>query len=119
MATRASFQDLADKLINQTFADFRDTAVFDLLGEFDYDTQTAPIDDTTTTKGIRLEYTKSQFDRESVQVGDYKIVLEQQPITFDVRADNVNLTFNGKAVSIINVSEDAARAALTLQVRDK
>ena len=119
MATRASFQALASNLINNTFADFRDVAVFELIGELDYDTQIAPIESTTTTKGIRLEYNKTQFDGSSIQAGDYKIVLEQQPINFDVRADNVKMSFNGKDVSIINVSEDAARAVLTLQVRDK
>lgn len=119
MATRASFQALASNLINNTFADFRDTAVFNLMGDQDYDTQITPILSTTTTKGIRLEYSKTKFEGSSIQEGDYKIVLEQQPIDFDVRADNVKMTFNGKAVSIISVTEDAARAALTLQVRDK
>lgn len=119
MATRASFQALANNLINNTFEDFRDTAVFNMVGEFDYDTQTTTIEITTTTKGIRLEYNKNQFDGSSIQQGDYKILFEQQSIEFDVRADNVNLTFNGKEVSIISVSEDAARAVLTLQVRDK
>lgn len=119
MATRASFQNLANKLINNTFSDFRDTAVFELVGEQDYDTQIAPIESTTTTTGIRLEYNKTQFDNQSIQSGDYKVVLEQQPIDFDVRADNVNLTFNSKAVEIISVVEDAARAVYTLQVRDK
>ena len=119
MATRASFQRLTSNLINKTFADFRDVAVFELTGTADYDTQTTPILNTTTTKGIRLEYSKTQFQGSSIQEGDYKIVLEQQSIDFDVRADNVKMTFNGKAVSIISVSEDAARAALTLQVKDK
>ena len=119
MATRASFQNLASKLINQTFGDFRDPVVFDLMGEVNYSTQVAPIDSTTTTKGIRLEYTKSQFGGQSVEVGDYKVLVEQQTVDFDVRADNVNMVFNGKAVSIINVGEDAARAVYTLQVRDK
>jgi len=118
MATRASFQALADKLINQTFADFRDEVVFNQMGTFDYDLQTTPILDTSVLQGIRLEFAKSQFDGQSVQVGDYKIVLEQQLVDFDVRADNVNMTFNGKDVSIINISEDAARAALFIQVRD-
>lgn len=118
MATRASFQTLANKLINQTFADFRDDVVFQQMGTFDYDSQTTPVIATSTLKGIRLEFSASQFDGQSVQVGDYKIVLEQQLVNFDVRADNVNMTFNGKDVSIINISEDAARAALFIQVRD-
>ena len=118
MATRASFQALADKLINQTFSDFRDDVVFSLMGAFDYDSQTTPVTATSTIKGIRLEFDKTQFDGQSIQQGDYKIVVEQQKVVFDVRADNVKMTFNGKNVSIVSVSEDAARAALFIQVRD-
>ena len=55
MATRSSFQTLADKLINQTFADFRDEVVFNQMGTFDYGLQTTPILDTSVLQGIRLE----------------------------------------------------------------
>lgn len=119
MANRASFQSLANKLINQTFADFRDDVVFEKIGAIDYETQVSTIESTTTTKGIRLEYAKSQFNGQSIEAGDYRVLVEQQTVDFDVRADNVKMTFNSKPVSIINISEDAARAVYTLQVRDK
>ena len=119
MATRASFQALASKLINNTFADFRDVILLSQVGEFDYDTQLETIAATDTTKGIRLEYSKTEFDGANIQVGDYKVIMEQQGLNTDVRADNTNMTFNGVEVSIISVSEDAARAVYTLQVRDK
>lgn len=118
MATRKSFQALADKLINQTFSDFRDDVVFQQMGDLDYDSQTTPVLATSLVKGVRLNFDKSQFDGQSIQQGDYKIVVEQQLVDFDVRADNVKMTFNSKDVSIINISEDAARAALFIQVRD-
>ena len=118
MATRGSFQALADKLINKTFSDFRDDVVFELTGSFDYDTQTTPVLLTSKLKGIRLEFNKSRFDGQSVQQGDYKVVVEQQRVAFDVRSDNVNMTFNNKNVSVIDVEEDAARAALFIHVRD-
>ena len=118
MATRASFQGLAGNLINSTFADFRDPIILNQMGEADYDTQIAPILNTVNAMGIRLEFDKSQFNNSSIEVGDYKIILEQQPVDFDVRADNVKMIFNGKNVSIIDVTEDAARAVLTIQARD-
>lgn len=121
MATRASFQKLADKLINSTFADFRDPVTLSQVGEIDYDNQDTPVDDITsdTTKGIRIEFTKHQIDGESVQVGDYQVLVLQQGLTTDVRADDVAMTFNGVDVSIKRVSEDPARAVYTLHVRDK
>ena len=118
MPTRASFQALADKLLNNTFGDFRDIVVFTLIGEVNYDTQTAEATETNNTKGIRIEYLKSQFGS-SIQEGDYMVLVEQQSVTIDVRVDNVNMTFNGKNVSIVSVEEDAARAVYTLQIRDK
>ena len=117
MVSRAGFQSLADKLINKTFADFRDVVVLTEV-EQDYDTQADTIINTDTTKGIRLEFNKSQFDGESVQVRDYKIIMVMQGLTVDIRADNVKMTFNGKAVNIKGVEEDAARAAYALHVAD-
>ena len=118
MATRSSFQALADNLINSTFSDFRDPVELSQV-DFDYDTQSDTVITSDTTKGIRLEFKKAQFDGTSVEMGDYKIVLVQQGLTVDIRADNVKMTFNGKAVQIVQVLEDAARAAYTLHVRDK
>ena len=119
MATRASFQNLANNLINNTFADFRDEVLLSQVGAFDYGSQTETITATDTTKGIRLEYSKTEFDGTNIQIGDYKVVLVQQGLNTDVRSDNTNMTFNGVEVDIISVSEDAARAVYTLQVRDK
>lgn len=117
MPTRAGFQNLANKLINQTFGDFRDPVVLKQV-DSDYDTQQDTIIALDNTYGIRLEYSKNEFNGQSVQIGDYKVIIEQQPLVVDVRADNTVMTFNNKAVDIISVSEDAARAAYTLQVRD-
>jgi len=118
MPTRASFQALADKLNNNTFSDFRDVVTLSQV-DFDYDTQSDNVIASDTTNGIRLEFDKSQFNGSSIQVGDYKIVMVQQGLAVDVRADNVNMTFNGVDVFIVSVSEDAARAVYTLHVRGR
>lgn len=117
MPTRATFQSLANKLINQTFGDFRDPVVLQQVVS-DYETQSDTITAFDNTFGIRLEYSKSEVDGQSIQQGDYRVLIEQQPLVVDVRADNVKMTFNSKAVDIISVSEDAARAVYNLQVRD-
>ena len=118
MATRTSFQALAKNLINKTFGDFRDDITLQEV-EFDNATEIDIIINSDITKGIRIEYSKVQFEGQQIQVGDYKVILEQQGLTVDVRADDVQMTFNNKPVEIISVDEDAARAVYTLQVRDK
>ena len=117
--TRAGFQQLADKLINSTFGDFKLPLTLKTLGNLDYATQTYPVLAEDVTEGIRVEFTKYQFDNASVQVGDYQIVLEKQGLAVDVRSDNTEMTFNGKSVTIKNVEEDAADAVYTLHVKDK
>ena len=118
MATRAGFQRLATNLIDKTFADFRDPVILEQVS-FDNATEVTSTIASDITQGIRLEYMKGQFEGQQIQVGDYKVILKQQGLTVDIRSDDVKMTFNGKAVNIVRVSEDAARAAYTLQVRDK
>jgi hypothetical protein len=118
MADRKSFQNLANRLINVTFGGFRDDVILEKVGAVNYANQSESITSTVNTKGIRIEYSKSQFGGSLVQIGDYMVIVEQQSVDFDVTVDNVKMTFNGKAVNVINVTEDAARAVLTMQVRD-
>lgn len=117
MSTRASFQSLASNLVNDTFSDFRDSVTIEKK-EFDYETQTDTVLFSIQSKGIRLNFSKSQFNSDSVQQGDYKIVMVQNDIGQDITIGDVSMNFNGKDVQIINISEDAARAAYTFHVRD-
>jgi hypothetical protein len=119
MVTRVDFQQLASNLINNVFGDFRDDVVLTQLGTFDYDTQGTTGDIVNNTKGIRTEFDKTQIDGQKVQVGDFRILVLQQSITVDVRADNTAMTFNGVPVSIEFVSEDSAQAIYTIQARVK
>lgn len=118
MATREDFQNLASGLINDTFSDFRDPLTLEGV-EFGYDTQANTVLFTVQTTGIRLEFDKTQFDSNSVEQGDYKVVMVQQESTQDITIGDVNMNFNGKDVQVVSVSEDAARAAYTFHVRDK
>lgn len=128
MLDPADFQDLANELINETFGEFRGDVIFSELGTYDYETQTAPTVN-TNAKGIRTDYIKSEIDGQKIQQGDYKILVEQQSITVDVRSDNVSMQFKPfptkaipnpvfKSLSIESVGEDAAAAVYTLQVRE-
>lgn len=119
MATEKQFQDMADRLFNVVFGDFKKTALLEQLGDSDYATQITPIVATDNTQGIRIEFDKSEFDGQKIQIGDFQIMILKQGLTVDVRADNVDLTFNGKPVNIINVSDDPANAAHLIQARDK
>jgi len=119
MVTRVDFQNLAAGLINDTFGDFREDIVLTQLGTFDYDTQATTGDVVNNTKGIRIEFDKSQIDGQKIQVGDFKILVLQQSITVDVRSDNTDMTFNGIPVSIEFVPEDSAQAVYTIQARIK
>ena len=119
MVTRATFQGLANKLINNTFGDFRDAVVFTVQGDYNYTAQDAPDGTTVNSFGIRSDYLKSEVDGEKIQTGDYKVLVEQQGLGVDVRADNVEMTFKGVEVTIESVREDSAQAVYTLQVREK
>lgn len=118
MATRAGFQALANKLINKTFADFRDEIVF-TLEQYNYDDDDSTAVETFTTKGIRLNYGKGEFQNQAIQTGDYKIVCYKPGITFDIRTDGVGMTLNGVELDIIAIMEDTAGATYTIQARDK
>jgi len=118
MATRKQFQDMASRLF-VVFGDFKKAVVLQQLGDSDYTNQTTPIIATDNIDGIRIDFDKSEFDGQKIQIGDYQIMILKQGLTVDVRSDNVNLTFDGKAVNIINVSDDPADAAHIIQARDK
>ena len=120
MVTRTTFRSLANKLINQTFGDFRDAIIFTKVGDYDYTTQdTAGDDPAVNAFGIRVDYLKSEVDGKKIQASDYKVLVEQTGLGVDVRADNVEMTFKGVEVTIESVNEDAAQAVYTLQVREK
>ena len=117
MATRAGFKRLADKLINKTFADFRDDIVF-TLEQYNYDTGSEVIE-SVTTKGIRLNYSKGEFQNQAIQTGDYKVICYKPDIDFDIKTDNVGMTLNGVELDIESVIEDTAGATYTIQARAK
>lgn len=127
MASPERFQRLASKLINKTFVKFRGDIIFTELGEWDFQSQTN-IEVNTNAKGIRVDFKKSEFDGQSIQQGDFKLIIEQQSISVNVRSDDIAIQFKQyptkaipnpvfKSLSIESVDEDAAQAVYTLQVR--
>ena len=119
MATPKGFQNLASKLLNKTFVSFQKVVVLTQYGDTDYDTQVASVIATDTTKGTRTEYAASLIDNQNIQQGDYKILVEVQGLNVNVRADNVDMTFDGVAINIVSCSQDAANAVYTIQARAK
>ena len=120
MITRSRYQEIAARLFNQTFGTFKDDVTLAQTGEVDYENQSLPVPDITfdNTEGIRSEYDKSELDGESIQIGDYKVLVLQQGLNTDVRADNVSMTFGGISVNIKSIEEDPAQAMYTIQVRE-
>lgn len=118
MATRAEFQILADELINGAFGDFKLPLLLEQI-ESDYATQSTAVIASDSTEGIKLDYTAREFNGSSIQVGDYQVILEAQGLSVNVRADNVNATFDGVDINIISVQQDTANATYTLQCRAK
>lgn len=119
MATRKSFQALANKLVNQTFGDFRRPLLLENAGVYDPITDTVTGGDTQSFKGIRLEYKQSDFDGQNIKQGDFKIICVAQELLIEVRPDSTSATFDGSPVHVVDVNRDPADAALIFQAREK
>lgn len=118
MASKAGFKRLAKGLINNTFADFRVSCAFELLGDYDPVTESnaAPLSDTILC--IREEFKAYQIDGQIVQVNDFKILAEFDNFTsLSPRTDGVLVTVNGLSCSIISAPLDAADAVYTIHMR--
>ena len=118
MATRAGFKSLANKLINSTFADFREWCTFELLGDYNPVTETNSASTSQTVLCIRQEFNANQKDGNIVQRQDFKILAEFDKFTLlSPRTDGVLVTINGLSNSIVSSTLDAANAVYTIHLR--
>ena len=74
----------------------------------------------TYTTGLARVYgfKVSQYNGESIQVGDRRIGLINENLTVIPKVGGVNCTVNGVSVQILSASTDEAGAVYTLHVRD-
>lgn len=118
MGFKTRMQNLATKLVETTFVDVSGTLVLNQLGEWNQATQSAAISATDTKVAIRNFYTKNEVDGDSIQTGDYRIIVARSGMTVNPKADNVSATFNGVAFNIESVDEDPALARYIIQGRE-
>jgi hypothetical protein len=115
---RSEFVELAAELIGDEFADFAYDCVLVNATGWDNATQTATTE-TQTIKAIRLEFKQSQFDGQSIMVGDYMLIAERQPITIGIKPDSTECTYRGEVLDIKPTNIDAADAVIIFHVRRK
>lgn len=115
---KSKFKKVADKLLNNTFADFKAPLTLKQTTSATYGQPATSISE--AHEAIRLEYEASEIDGQSIQRGDFKLIAEAVKwVSVDVRADNVSATFNGEEVDIVSVISDPAGATYTFQARAK
>lgn len=115
--TKLEFQSLAAELISDEFLDFTKTAVINLLGIFDYNTQSAPVLSTASIAMIKYDYKVNQFDGEKIKTGDFMLIGERQLISFEPSPDSCQVIYDGKDVNLGRVEIDPAEASVIFHVR--
>lgn len=112
-----TFQAIADKFINTTFAAFKKTLVMRTADAPIFGSAQTYTSETGT--GIALSLDFSAFNNQLIEQGDFLIFTNASQWTTDPRADNIDLVFDGVTLQIILVQKDADDAAYFLTVRRK
>lgn len=121
--SKSEFQSLATELVNDTFADFRDTLVMRVADDPVYSSsQTYTQQETGTAIPLSLDF--GMFESQMIEVGDFMLVTDVAQWTIDPELDNVDLIFGGgfwpaANLSIIQADKDAANSAYFIKVRRK
>ena len=115
------FQSLADELINDEFAAFRQPFTCSRPGAFDSVTETFLTGQSFIIGGIPSALEDKQFQNQLIQVGDFNLVLNPRTTTtsgvyFEPRI-NDQCSSNGKPVQIVTKGTDSANAAVKLVCR--
>lgn len=112
----SKFQQLATKLLGDTFGDFaKDLTLKQVIpAEYPNPSKTA----SQTGKAIATEVDFRKFDGQLIQQGDIFIITEFQYWTeVKPRTDLSSVVFDGVACQIINYQSDPADANYTIQLR--
>ncbi|MGB1297281.1 MAG: hypothetical protein ACPG8A_03350 [Psychrobium sp.] len=118
MATlKSEFQDLANELIDDEFADFFPVRAFEKAGAYDpLSGSSAPTIDSVPC--ARMEFNESQFNGESIKVGDFKLLAKNSAFSTLVPSSaNITVDVDGLKCEVVRASLDAANAVWTMQVR--
>lgn len=112
-----TFKTLANNLVTDTFSAFAKVLIMRTAAAVTYGS--AQTYTTETGTGIALSLDYSAFNNQLIESGDLRIVTNASQWTTDPEADNIDITFDGVAYSIILVEKDADSAAYFLTVRRK
>lgn len=116
--TPDKFQQLATKLLDDTFGSFKKPLTLK-------ETVPAQYPDPSTTVGqtngaIQLESDFNKFDGQLIQVGDIMVITKYQDwTTVKPRTDLTSVNFDGIECQIMNYQSDPADATYTIQLRPK
>lgn len=121
--SKSKFQSLATELVNETFADFRDTLVMRAVDDPVYGSPPT-YTKTETGTAIPLSLDFGMFESQMIEVGDFMLVTDAAQWTIDPEISGVDLIFGGTFwtatnLSIIQAEKDAANAAYFIKVRKK
>ena len=113
--TKLKFQNLATKLVSNTFVDFQKELVFRRFTNAYPGGSWADID---TGTGIDTDIDLKMFNEKSVEVGDIMLVTNVQQWT-EVPTIADELRFNGIEYTIVDIKKDPANAAYFFAARKK
>ena len=111
------FQELADEFMDEDFVEFAKPMTFKLANESVIGSD--PIFTTEVGTGIPVELTTVQFQAMNIKIGDKLIFTNASQWTITPEVDNVEIVFDGIAMSIIDVISDAADAAFFISAKEK
>ena len=112
----SKFQQLADKLFDDTFAPFRKTLTLTKNIPAEYPNPSTTLNESHTA--IKQEESFSKFDGQAIQIGDIMVLTKyQQWVTVKPEVDDVQAEFDGIKCQIINYQSDPADATYTIQLR--
>lgn len=112
--TKAEFQEIAPKLIDDEFADFRRPLVIVTDGFYDPGTETFEAGSTATYQAIRQRLAYQEYQRQDIQVTDFAVVYTRTAAAPSV---GQTVTYDGVQCNVIDVMQDAADAAIKLILR--
>lgn len=111
------FKAIADSLITDVFGEFQKELVMREMSNSDVGED--PEATTETGTGILIELTESQFQGQAVESGDFFIATNASQWETNPSVDNIEMEFDGVAISVKAVKKDADNAAYTIMAKRK
>lgn len=112
------FKKLATKLVTDTFGGFQKTLVM-RTPVYPTPLNSDPTYTEETGKAIPLSLDFKMFESQMIEIGDFQLVTNASQWTTDPDINGLELVFDGKTLTVIQVEKDADNAAYFIKVRKK